>query len=270
MPSRELFAFVVGPLVVAGIVWLPAWVFLAAVAVTVVLAGDELLRMSAGAGVTASRWLALVLLAAVMVAAWSRGPDGFAVAAAATVVLLPAARLCHRSGPAGSLAGVAIGVYTVLGLGLCGACLGWLRTLPGDAQGWRLLLFFLFTIWLGDSGAYYVGRNLGRHKMSPQISPNKTWEGFAGGVITSLLAAAAAREVLGVALGWPDTCALAIILALAAPVGDLVESQFKRDTGVKDSSHALPGHGGFLDRTDSLLYAAPLVVGYLLAMGALP
>ncbi len=270
MPRRELFAFVVGPIVIAAIIWLPAWVFLAAVAVTVVLAGDELLRMGAGAGVGCDRWLVLLLLAAVMIAAWSRGSDGFTIAAAATVVLLPAARLCHRDGPNGSLAGVAIGVYTVLGLGLCGACLGWLRTMPTDDQGWRLLLLFLVTIWLGDSGAYYVGRNLGRHKMSPRISPNKTWEGFGGGVITSLVSAALAREVLGVALGWPDTCALALILALAAPVGDLVESQFKRDTGVKDSSHALPGHGGFLDRTDSLLFAAPLAVGYLLVMGALP
>lgn len=270
MPRRELFAFVVGPIVVAGIVLLPAWVYLAAVLAVVLLAGDELLRMGAGSGVTASRWVALLLLAAVMVAAWTRGAEGVVVVAVVTVLTLPAIRLRHGAGPAGSLAGVAVGVYAVLGLGLCGASLGWLRTLPTDDQGWRLLLFFLVTIWLGDSGAYYVGRNLGRHKMSPRISPNKTWEGLAGGIATSVLASAAARVVLGLALSWTDTLALALILALAAPLGDLVESQFKRDTGVKDSSSILPGHGGFLDRTDSLLYAAPLVVGYLLLIGTLP
>jgi len=118
-------------------------------------------------------------------------------------------------------------------------------------------------IWVGDSGAYYVGRNFGRHKMSPRISPNKTIEGLLGAVVTTYAAAAAAAFVLDLGVDPIHIAALATILAAAAPIGDLVESQFKRDSGVKDSSSLLPGHGGFLDRTDSLFYAAPLFLGYL-------
>ena len=125
------------------------------------------------------------------------------------------------------------------------------------------------TIWLGDSGAYYAGRTLGRHKMSPRISPNKTWEGLAGGAVATVIAAIVLGRLLRVGLDWPELVGVAIILAVAAPVGDLVESLFKRDTGVKDSSGLLPGHGGLLDRTDSLLFAAPPVLGFLLLTGAI-
>jgi phosphatidate cytidylyltransferase len=106
--------------------------------------------------------------------------------------------------------------------------------------------------------------------MSPRVSPNKTWEGLAGSTVTTIVAAAVSKIVFGLPWSWGHTCALAVILAVAAPLGDLVESQFKRDTKVKDSSSLIPGHGGVLDRTDSLLYAAPPVLGYLLAVGLLP
>jgi phosphatidate cytidylyltransferase len=131
----------------------------------------------------------------------------------------------------------------------------------------KLLFFFLATIWVGDSGAYYVGKNFGRHKMSPKISPNKTFEGLAGGVVTTYVAAAVAARVLDLGLSATHVVALATILAAAGPLGDLIESLFKRDSGIKDSSNLLPGHGGFLDRTDSLFFAAPLVLGYLVATG---
>jgi len=173
----------------------------------------------------------------------------------------------HPRSPDGSLNGAAVTAFTVLYLGVTGACLGWLRLVPGDDLGWRLVLLFFGTIWLGDSGAYYVGRRFGRHKMSPRISPNKTWEGLAGGTAATLAAAVALGSLLRVDLPWPVLLGVAVILAVAAPVGDLVESQFKRDTGVKDSSALLPGHGGLLDRTDSLLFAAPPVLALLVATG---
>jgi len=122
----------------------------------------------------------------------------------------------------------------------------------------------------GDSGAYYVGSRLGRHKMSPRISPNKTWEGLAGGTAATFVAAATLRVVLAVPVPWIHVLAVAAILAVAAPVGDLVESLFKRDAGVKDSSRLFPGHGGALDRTDSLIYPAPAVLGYLMLAGLVP
>jgi len=234
-----------------------------------VIAADELLTMARRSGVPSWRWLPLALLGLLLVAAWTRGPTGLAAAAILTVVVLPTAQMTRPESPTGGLAGSAVSCLAVLYLGLTGACLGWLRLWPDPTVAVQLLLLFLFSIWVGDSGAYYVGSRMGRHKMSPSISPNKTWEGLAGGSIATIGAAALLNGVLGRPLGWSHVLAVAAILAVAAPVGDLVESQFKRDTGIKDSSTLIPGHGGFLDRTDSLLYAAPPVLAYLLVAGVI-
>ena len=267
MGKREAFALIAIPLLVATVVWLPSWVFLALLAAAVGVAADELLAMARGSGIAVGRWIPLALVVGLLGSSWQWGLTGTAIAAIVAVIIIPAAQLANPRAPEGGLAGTAVACMTVFYAGLCGACLGWLRVLPGDDLGIRLLFFFLATIWAGDSGAYYVGSKLGRHKMSPRISPNKTWEGLAGGVATTFAAAAAAKLLFALPIPWLHIGGLAVILAVAAPLGDLVESQFKRDTRVKDSSSLIPGHGGFLDRTDSLLYAAPPVLGYLLAAG---
>jgi len=177
------------------------------------------------------------------------------------------ARLARPDSPQGSLAGVAAECFAILYLGATAACLGWLRLWPEEPSGVKVLFFFLACIWVGDSGAYYVGKNFGRHKMSPKISPNKTLEGLAGCIVTTYATAAVAAFILDLELDAIHILALATILAAAAPLGDLVESLFKRDSGIKDSSNLIPGHGGLLDRTDSLFYPAPLVLGYLLLTG---
>jgi phosphatidate cytidylyltransferase len=269
MGKRELFALVAIPFLLVAILWFPPWVFLGVLGTAIVVAGDEFLSMARSAGFDTGRWLPLAGLAAVLAASWIWNIVGLAAAAVAVPLILSTARLAHPDSPAGSFGSVAASSYAVLFLGTTGACFGWLRLWPGDPQGVRILLFFLACIWVGDSGAYYVGKNCGRHKMSPRISPNKTWEGLAGGVLTTFAAAAVAATVLNLGLGIVHTAGLATVLAAAAPLGDLVESQLKRDSGVKDSSTLLPGHGGLLDRTDSLLYAAPPVLGYLLATGLL-
>jgi phosphatidate cytidylyltransferase len=122
------------------------------------------------------------------------------------------------------------------------------------------LVFLLMAIvWLGDSAAFYAGSRLGRHKMAPVISPKKSWEGAAAGFLTSVAAAAVwswfrlGRIDLGL-LG------IAALTAVAAQVGDLVESMIKRGAGVKDSGNVLPGHGGALDRMDAMLFAAPVLL----------
>lgn len=274
--KRELFAFVAGPIVIAAIVWLPAWVFLAVLTVAALLAGDELLRMARASGIRTGRWAPGVCLAGVLVAAWLGASAGLAAALAGAALVLPVVQLWHPERPTGSLAGTATACLTVLYVGVTAASLGWLRQWPGDPAGVRLLLFFMVVIWIGDSGAYYLGRRFGRRRMSPRISPNKTWEGLAGGTAATVLAALVAMPVLealipgGGTVVWGHTVAMALILAVAAPVGDLIESQFKRDSGQKDSSALLPGHGGVLDRTDSLFFAAPPILGYLLLAGLVP
>jgi len=138
-------------------------------------------------------------------------------------------------------------------------------------NGPSLIAFLLCAVWAGDSVALYVGRAWGRHKMAPAISPNKTWEGALGSVAGSLLATGI---LLGLAalmmaqwnsavLYFPDDAwywlGLAVVVNVAAQIGDLVESALKRSAGVKDSGSLLPGHGGVLDRVDALLLAAPVL-----------
>lgn len=120
-------------------------------------------------------------------------------------------------------------------------------------------IYFLFAvIFIGDTGAYAIGSWWGRHKMAPLASPRKTWEGSFGGVVSACLGGAAAQQILlPDAILWKAVL-LAFIVHAFAQVSDPLESLFKRAAGVKDSSNALPGHGGFLDRVDSLVLAAPL------------
>jgi phosphatidate cytidylyltransferase len=120
-------------------------------------------------------------------------------------------------------------------------------------------LYFLFAvIFLGDSGAYFIGKPFGRKKMTPIASPNKTWEGSAGGILFACLGALAARKLLLPDIVLWKAVLCGILVHAAAQISDPLESLFKRAVGIKDSSNVLPGHGGFLDRIDSLILASPL------------
>lgn len=128
------------------------------------------------------------------------------------------------------------------------------------------LYFLAAVVFLGDTGAFFIGKPFGRHKMTPVASPNKTWEGSAGGILFALAGAVLARAVLRLDVSLGMTALTAVLVHAAAQVSDPLESLFKRAVGVKDSSNALPGHGGFLDRIDSLILAGPLfyfIVKYL-------
>ena len=129
-----------------------------------------------------------------------------------------------------------------------------------DIVGKQLLLFTLVVVWVGDSAAYFVGRAMGRIKMAPHLSPNKTWEGAAANFLGALLVAA----VFGywMKIEPAHMLAMAALGSTAGQVGDLFESAFKRSAGVKDSGTILPGHGGMLDRIDALILAAPAVWYY--------
>jgi phosphatidate cytidylyltransferase len=124
-------------------------------------------------------------------------------------------------------------------------------------RGVYAFYFLCAVIFLGDTGGYLFGRLIGRHKMTPLASPHKTWEGSVGGIAFGVLGALVARQLLLQDVGlWPALACGALVHA-AAQVSDPLESLFKRAVGVKDSSNFLPGHGGFLDRIDSFLLAAP-------------
>ncbi len=124
-------------------------------------------------------------------------------------------------------------------------------------------VFYLFIlIWSSDTFAYLTGKFFGKHKMSPKISPKKTWEGFAGGVIlTLILAFFVEKYVPNLRGNW---IVVGLLISIFAPLGDLVESQLKRSFGVKDSGNIIPGHGGVLDRLDSFIICAPIVYLYFI------
>lgn len=136
---------------------------------------------------------------------------------------------------------------------------------PG-VNGHYYLLYFILITKFSDTGAYAVGSLIGRHKMIPRISPGKTWEGFGGAIAVSTLASVIFVHFLGdrmAGMNWKHAVILGIILSIAAVVGDLIESIFKREAGVKDSGRFFPGIGGILDLLDSLLFNAPLMYLYL-------
>jgi len=144
----------------------------------------------------------------------------------------------------------------------------WLRGHSGGAGDWGLgwLLYVLLLVWFADSGAFFAGKRFGRHKLAPAVSPGKTWEGFIGGLAASLLVVVTAGLWLQLEAGQFFSLLLCSLLTVCASVvGDLTESMFKREVGRKDSSQLLPGHGGILDRIDSLTAALPVfVVSYLI------
>ena len=128
-----------------------------------------------------------------------------------------------------------------------------------EPNGHRWLLLALFVIWAADTGAYFVGRKLGRHKLSPRISPNKTVEGLVGGAITAVLVAMIGAPLAGATLGQLPAVALVVLVTVGfSVVGDLYESLLKRHVGAKDSGDLIPGHGGILDRIDSVVAALPV------------
>ena len=126
----------------------------------------------------------------------------------------------------------------------------------------KLLSFFFLVLMGADTAAYYTGRAFGRHKLAPSISPGKTWEGAGGGMVASLIAATAAHYLFFRELSLPAALPLAAVMNVLGVVGDLTESALKRGAGAKDAAQVLPGHGGLLDRLDSLLFNAPVIYYY--------
>jgi CDP-diglyceride synthetase len=127
-------------------------------------------------------------------------------------------------------------------------------------RGPQLLLFAMVIIWVGDSAAYFVGRSIGKFKLAPHLSPNKTWEGTVASFLGSLVVAFVFARFMTVPL--PHLLSMAAVGNVAGQVGDLLESAYKRSAGIKDSGSILPGHGGVLDRIDALILAIPVVWYY--------
>jgi phosphatidate cytidylyltransferase len=263
--QRITTALVLAPLPIAAVLWLPTPWLAAAVAI-VLLAGLWEWTAFAGIDETLPRTLFLTANALLMVAlVWGGGPSLFTLKLASMIgVLWWACVLLWLSRPAfGTGDTQAARGLKLLAASLCvvpaWCALGWLHA--EDPLGPRWTLFAIALCWAADSGAYFAGSKFGKRKLAPAISPGKTWEGVWGGLATAVLLAVIALPLLG--LGWTSLPALGLLTVVTAAisvVGDLFESLMKRHSGVKDSGALFPGHGGLMDRLDSLLAALPVFV----------
>ncbi len=264
--KRVASAIIFVPLFVWMVAWGPPWVFVGFVAAVAGAAAWELARLFEGAGVPTYTRLGPAVTVAVTVsfALPHREPPAAMIVLTLGVAVLLAAVLRKRETL--SIEPVATTLLAVLYVGWF---LGHVVLLYGLADGGALVLLLVGITWLGESAAYAIGSSLGRHKLAPDISPNKTIEGAAAQVVASLLGAV----ILGAWL-LPEWRLLATLgagglLGLVGQIGDLAESVIKRSVGVKDTGHLIPGHGGVLDRVDGLLLNAPALYYYaVLGAGA--
>jgi len=155
-------------------------------------------------------------------------------------------------------AAVFLGVVYISGL------LSHLILLRQMAHGSALVLFLLVIVWAGDAAAYYVGKSIGRHKLYPEVSPNKTIEGAIGGLVGSFIGTLAAQFTFLPIFRGIDFILIPLLVGGMGQLGDLTESMMKRSAGVKDSSALIPAHGGLFDKLDSVAFAAPVLYYYLL------
>lgn len=270
--QREVTAAVLIPAVLAILVLGPRWAFSLLVAAATSVALLEFYALLHAAGWVVPRTAGLALFAGLLGAAHLSSPFAVLALAGATVVALPTLVLFASPPEPALLPSSAGAVFATLYVALGGAAVIGLR-----ARGWEPVAFLLAVVWAGDSAAYYVGRTWGKRKLAPVVSPKKTWEGFwgqlAGGTLLGAAAAAAFTAAgrpspgAGVLPALLAGAGLGLLVSALAVVGDLVESTFKRSVAIKDSGALLPGHGGLLDRLDSLLYASPVL---LLALTLLP
>jgi phosphatidate cytidylyltransferase len=274
--KRVITAAILIPIVLVLVFLAPHWLFTLAVAIVAALAGWEYMGLAEKCSVRPPR-VALIIALVALFAVNFQWPDHttafFGVASLGLLVyctfLRPVAQVMADSATA---------IFCLL---YAGFTLLALPTLHEQSNGPSLVVFLLLVVWAGDVAAYYVGRAWGRRKLAPSISPGKSWEGAIASVLGSMLIAAGLvglaalqqepwnsavlswleRVCPAAILSYPDELwywlVLAVVVNVAAQVGDLAESALKRSAGVKDSGSILPGHGGVLDRIDALLLAAP-------------
>lgn len=267
--QRVITALVLLPLVLVPIVWFPTvWMYSIYCLFGLFAAWEWTALM--GLADAGKRIAYLALIALGFAAAWLAFRSGMAVyvlAAGASWWLFAASRLPGFPGnlerrpwtaPTLGLAGLFALVPAILGLAVLK---------QSAVNGERIGLLFLL-VWAADIGAYFAGRAFGRHKLAPNVSPGKTVEGALGGFALSMAMLALAPWVFaGTPVPWLSLIVLAAVVAAASIVGDLTESLFKRIRGLKDSGTLLPGHGGVLDRVDSILAAAPVFALGLIVIG---
>lgn len=259
--TRVITALILIPLV-ALVVYLGGIWFAVGVGLFALVAGWEFVQMMKAGDYSPNVFVVLGLITLLVLYCYQRSWVGLPLILTAAILISIAWQL-FRVTPAPT----ADWALTLAGALYIGWGLGHLISLRELANGMAWVWLALIATWSADSFAYFVGRSLGKHKLWPRLSPKKTWEGFIGGIAGGVIGAAIVMAIFKL----PLTSALiaGAIVAIVALFGDLSISMMKRHVGVKDSSNLIPGHGGFLDRADSLLFVSPVVYYFAVWSGAI-
>lgn len=260
--QRVITALVLAPLVFLVVFWLPHAATMAVFAALVVVAAWEWSAFP-GFRQQSAKLAYVAIICVVLAAAWAFGIERAELDSVMYAALLwwALASVWIATAPA------RVNRLTAAVAGFLVLIPAWVALVRLHSRGPELLLFLLLLVVTADVGAYFAGRQFGRKKLAPRVSPGKTWEGVFGGVAAAVLMAAIGAWWLN--LSAAPFLALCLIVVVASIVGDLTESLFKRHAGLKDSGSLLPGHGGLLDRVDSVTAAAPVFLVGLERFGLL-
>ncbi|XEQ92799.1 hypothetical protein SCACP_16500 [Sporomusa carbonis] len=271
MLGMRILTAVIGIPVAIYIINYGAWVFAVAVVLLALIAWHEFYKMMQFKDIRVHYSTGLIGIILALGCTWLGNAQELVMVILLIVLLTMVKTILSHA-----IFGVSDAAFTILGtlyVGLTFAHLLLLRftdqyayisTELGSLSAGAIYLWLAFVgTWASDTMAYFVGSQLGRHKLCPAISPGKTYEGAVGGLIGSVIGVTA----LGAFAGLPliHTIVIGLLVGIAAPFGDLAESALKRFTGVKDSGNILPGHGGVLDRFDAIMFAVPVVYYYIKA-----
>lgn len=264
--KRLLSAAVLIPIVIAA-VYIGGWAITLLVAILVLVAAWEIWRMFKSGGFSPSLVLLVAGTAAVILVRACFSNDVF-TGVLGLIILLTATWHTYRyeKGVETSATDFCITLGGILYLGVLGSFIPSLRGIQETGLWWTLLS--LPAIAFADTGAFFIGKAMGRHKMSLRVSPNKSWEGYLGGILTACLLTPLLALLLHrycAQVTWQRGLILGVVLAVVAPLGDFTESMLKRQFHFKDSSNLIPGHGGAFDRIDSYLWSG-IVAYYVITL----
>lgn len=267
LASRVLVAIVAIPLLVAACYFGGPYFFLFTTAL-IVLSTNEFYSLAHQKGIEPAAVLGITSAGVLNAIVYSAGVEQAVAFLLVIVVVVLLSELAKKrtDGVSGVFANVGVTITGIVYIGMFGSILtaisrriGLDSVFPSQRDAGLFIISILATIWICDSAAYFVGRAIGRHKMSKFVSPNKSWEGAVAGFVFAVAAAAAARYIALPHLDIRIAIGMGVIVGTVGQAGDFVESLFKRDAGAKDSSSLIPGHGGVFDRFDSLLFSAPII-----------
>lgn len=253
--KRHIVAFIFVPVLIAYLYYLPPFpYFLALIGIAGMAAMWEFYAMYK---VPAVLCIPGIILGGILMYLSCRYPSFILSGIFICLFLLLLIRLFSAATPSGGMSDMG-----PLGIGLfyIGGFLSFQWFLRAGDMGMEYIFVLYTSVWLADGGAYYVGTYMGKNKLYPSVSPNKTWEGALGSIIGGALGAVIVKALLGMnGLSFTGSAVIGAVMGVTSLLGDLIESMFKRDAGVKDSGVFIPGHGGILDKLDGLLVSGPVL-----------